>query len=494
MLTDAAQAWLTDRGLTLETAERFGLESRRPKGVSGGEWIAIPYKRDGRTINHKYRRIDGEKDHRMDQDAEKPFWNFDAITNPKLQDQPLVIAEGEWDALALAQAGVERVVSVPNGAPQKSQAQSETFYSFVHEALDFLSGQQITFAGDTDANGVVLRQDFLELFGAFRCRVATWGVCKDANEYLIRFGASRLLARVKNAEWAPITSLTRMSDYPTVGDDDVTVWRSNMSPVVREKVRIISRQMTICTGIPGHGKSTFINHLTWGLCADYNIRMGVMTAEAEPNRDYRHDLIGWVAGKPRKLGWSDADMARADAFAESHIRFFDPSPPAGKRETPTLDWILELATAAVIRDQCRIIVIDPWGKIRHQRPPGQDEHEYIAESLARIEQWVRKYDAHVIIVAHPRKLEYEQPKKGERRRYKIPGPYEISGAAAWFNSAYLGITVARDPDLDAPEGDELRFRSKIITWKTKPHRLAGPPCEDGFPLYWSPAEMRYYGK
>lgn len=492
-LNDAAVEWLTDRGLTVETAERFGLESRRPKGVSGGEWIAIPFRKDGRTVNHKYRRID-EKDHRQDAEAEKIFFNADALTDPALVDKPLVVTEGEWDALALMQAGVERVVSVPDGAPQKSALNSESKYTYVTDALDFLSGQTICLALDTDGPGRVLRDDLLELFGAFRCRVATWGVCKDANEYLVRFGASRLAGRIRSAEWAPVSGLTKMSDYPVVGDDDVTVWRSNMAPVVREKVRIISRQLSIWTGIPGHGKSTFVNHLTWGMCAEYGIRIAVMTAEAEPNRDYRHDLIGYIAGRPRKMGWTDDDFARADAFAEKHVRFFDPTPPTGRRETPTLDWVLELATAAVIRDQCRIVILDPWGKIRHQRPPGQDEHEYIAESLARIEQWVRKYDAHCMIVAHPRKLEYEAPKKGEKRRYKIPGPYEISGAAAWFNSAYLGVTVARDPDPEAPEGHELRFRSKIITWKTKPHRLAGPPCDDGFPLYWSPAEMRYYGK
>ena len=127
---------LIERGLDPDLASRLGWSSE-PR--LGDDWIAIPYVKGGKVVNHKYRTLAGEKRFSQDKDAEKCFWNFDVLTDPALKDQPLIITEGEMDALAAIQAGYERVVSVPDGAPASPLGGAgEAKYSYLDGALPIL--------------------------------------------------------------------------------------------------------------------------------------------------------------------------------------------------------------------------------------------------------------------------------------------------------------------------------------------------------------------
>jgi twinkle protein len=109
---------------------------------SNGRALAVPFVKDGKVINHKYRGPN--KKFWMDKDAEKTFWNFDAIARPGLKDEPLLVVEGEMDGLAAAEAGYERVVSVPNGA--------ESNLDFMADCWDALKSAAIVIlCGDGDA-------------------------------------------------------------------------------------------------------------------------------------------------------------------------------------------------------------------------------------------------------------------------------------------------------------------------------------------------------
>src|SRR6185503_12536408 len=98
--------WIELRGIDPDLAARFGISTKREGGAN---WIAVPYVERGLTINHKY-RLASEKRHKMDDGAPLTLWNHDALLAN--EDQPLVITEGEWDALTAIQSGFARAVSV----------------------------------------------------------------------------------------------------------------------------------------------------------------------------------------------------------------------------------------------------------------------------------------------------------------------------------------------------------------------------------------------
>jgi hypothetical protein len=102
-------AWIEARGISADLARKLGLVTVNDHGAA---WLAVPYVERGRTVNHKY-RLTSEKRHRMDPGAPLTLWNHDCLLEES--EQPLVICEGEWDAMTALQLGW-RAVSVPNGA------------------------------------------------------------------------------------------------------------------------------------------------------------------------------------------------------------------------------------------------------------------------------------------------------------------------------------------------------------------------------------------
>ena len=95
MLNEEHEKWLEARGLDLEVATHYGLYTDRQS--PGGRDLAIPYRRDGEVINHKYRGP--QKHFRQDPGAPRSFWNEDCLRDASLANEPLVITEGEPDAL-----------------------------------------------------------------------------------------------------------------------------------------------------------------------------------------------------------------------------------------------------------------------------------------------------------------------------------------------------------------------------------------------------------
>jgi hypothetical protein len=54
----------------------------------------------------------------------------------------------------------------------------------------------------------------------------------------------------------------------------------------------------------------------------------------------------------------------ADAWIDQHFRFIAPK----EDDNVTLEWLLERAHAAVIREDCDVMLIDPWNAIDMKCP------------------------------------------------------------------------------------------------------------------------------
>ncbi len=477
MLSANAREWIEDRGLDQDLAQRYGLESRSPAGVTDGDWIAIPYYRADRVVNRKYRRLD-EKAFAQDKGGAQIFWNESVLNDVGLADMPLIVTEGELDALALIQAGFQRTVSVPGGAPAKPQAENTgRRYKFIEEVLATLDRVgRIILAMDADAPGYALNEDLSTLLGPARCKFVPYpDGCKDANDVLVRFGAARLRQCVEAARWVNVAGVRKLSDYPPGSDGDPVVWRTGLSPAWDKRVGIMPGYTSVWTGIPMHGKTQLLKQVTWTLCEKLEMRAAVASFEETFNRDYKRSALHYLIGRPRG-GWPNAggpwtaeEIETAEKWIEDHIIAIDPHGYADagsqlEEIEPTMDWVLHAAQTAIIRHQCRFVVVDPWGEISQSRERGESEHDFIGRSLTRFNRLARSLKAHVAIIAHPKKLESNRDGV-----WRPPGPYDIAGSSHFFNKPSLGVSIHRDPDLDKETKEPLpgSTRTKIMTWKSK---------------------------
>src|SRR5262245_1533207 len=157
-LTDRHIAAISGRGLDIELMVKLGV------GASprlGGDAIGIPYFDGEARVGCKHRTLTGDKRFAQDVSSRQIFWNVDCLRDESLTDEPLVITEGELDAIAAMQAGWPKVVSVPGGAPPESvKEDGGKKYAFVHEAEPLLeSCKEIILATDSDGPGANLRHD-----------------------------------------------------------------------------------------------------------------------------------------------------------------------------------------------------------------------------------------------------------------------------------------------------------------------------------------------
>ena len=477
-LSAAASAFLAARGLDPDLCEKLGLSSGPDR--HGREWIAIPYERGDVRVNRKFRAID-KKEFRQDKGGEQIFWRHDCIADAGLVEQPLIITEGEFDAMAAIQAGYWRTISIPGGGNAVPQAEARTSgkyacVEFAKPAIDAV--RHIIIAMDVDAVGAATLTDLITLLGSARCQFVSYpDGCKDLNDVLRLHGADGVRACIDNAKWVRVAGVHKLFDLPPL--PPLETWRPNVLQPIDDLLPICPGQLSVWTGIPGYGKSSLVNAIVWSISERDDARIAHGTFEATPQREYTDDCIGFMTGIPaHQIG--DDERERIRRWIQERITFIisDGYSKPGEEEffDADLDWFFEGARTAVVRDGCRIVILDPWSQIEHSRSNAEPETTYIQRSIRRAKSFARMFDVHVAIVAHPTKQ-----RKLDDGSYAMPEGYEISGSAHWFNGVDLGVTIHRAPptfidkDKNNIGPDPRSTRVLIRAWKKKNHRVMGKP-------------------
>lgn len=239
-------SWLEGRGIHPDTFKRFLLQQKNVV-------LAFPYYRDNQVIHMKYRSV-----------TEKKFW-ASAGTEPALfgwqafpdDSRSVVICEGEMDCLALSQYGFP-ALSVPYGAGTGAKLDwIDTEYERL-EAFD-----EIYLCMDNDAAGQDSLPEMVRRLGRDRCRIVSLP-CKDANE-CIKKGIQSLDEYFREARYCDPEGLCPASDY-LAGAISIVMQTSVQDRGIAlpwcDKMIFRPGELTIWSGVNGHGKSSLLNHLS----------------------------------------------------------------------------------------------------------------------------------------------------------------------------------------------------------------------------------------
>ena len=104
-LTDRHIAALSGRGLDIELMVKLGVGAS-PK--LGADAIGIPYFDGEARVGVKHRTLCGEKRFTQDVGSRQILWNLNVLRDETLAAEPLVITEGELDAIAAMQSAWRR--------------------------------------------------------------------------------------------------------------------------------------------------------------------------------------------------------------------------------------------------------------------------------------------------------------------------------------------------------------------------------------------------
>ncbi|WPT16291.1 Twinkle-like protein [Picochlorum sp. SENEW3] len=502
-LTQEMLDFFSSRGIRKETLDRNRVscvETYDPMLKKKSRVIGFPYHTHDTLVNVKYRSLD--KRFWQVKGAEKMLYGLNDVVG----ESELIIVEGEMDKLAMEEAGVTNVVSVPDGAPARVKegelptAEEDTKYSYLWNSRAWLDqAVRIIIATDNDAPGDALAEELARRLGRERCWRVRWPFTredhefiartfgdernfdvsetetesvkpgqpdpawyrKDANEVLMKDGPKMLQNFVESAEPLPIRGLLRFHEYY---DDIMKYYYLELKdgqgvktgwPTLDRYYRVVPGELTIVTGVPNSGKSEWIDALLCNLSEQQGWQFAMCSMEKRAT-DHARQLAEKYVGKPffdlpyskgtPRMSFEELDSAMDWVDDRFHlIRYEDD-------ELPSVDWVLDIARAAVYRYGIRGLVIDPYNELDHQRPSSMSETEYVSKMLTKVKRFAQTAGVHVWFVAHPRQLHQW---KGE-----APNLYDISGSAHFINKADNGIVIHRnrDPDGESPDSVEILVR------------------------------------
>ena len=454
--------WFNTRGITQQTLTDLkvgeGLEFMPQTGKKENT-VQFNYLMGDQLINVKYR--DGRKNFKLYKGAEKVFYNINSIVGYDF----CVITEGEMDVLALHEAGIKNSISVPNGATLNSNN-----LDYLDNCIDYFDKKEkVILAVDSDEAGQALQQELIRRLGAEVCFLASFGDCKDANEYLIKHGKEKLSECILQARPVPLENVTTFKDIETEITDFVeNGFKPGFQIGLQNFDDIFSTytgQFITVTGIPSSGKSDFVDQMVMGYNLNYQWKTAFASPENAPTYLHAHKLMrkAWQ-GMPTKKDINTDKWNQVADHINDNFFFID-------MERYTLESVLRKGAELVKRKGIKCLVIDPFNKIRDVDCKTEDVNRYTMEYLTKIESFAKKFDVLVFIVAHPTKMYRTQDGKIEE-----PTMYNIKGGGEWYDASYHGILVHRNYE-------EKTVKAKIL--KVKFQNLGENGAEAHFK--WDPA-------
>jgi len=439
--------WLEARGLDPELAARMGWECKSKNG--GAPWLRIPYFHDGKLVTEQFRNLD-QKKFRFKAGGEVDLWNIDAAYDTSLNDQPLVIAEGACDGLAIIQSGFVRTIALPGWS--KNNVDAEDYAPFKrHEEAIKAAGKIVVFQHNDEAGSALLRgvANFFDEQDV--CYVDMTGRPEgyDANDVLRDHGPAeveRLITHAKRID-PPGGIISGFSDLPPLVPRQV--WKMDY-PSFDGVVAFRSRAMSVMTGIPGSGKTTMLVFMMHHLVRVHGMRIGLMLFETDA-AEVKYQLL-------RLHGINDlsTDEQREAVIAKLDKHYRIVTRLEDTDEVIGMSWLKRMMRQ-LVREGCKVIAVDPFNELEHQLMPGEQMTNYLNVALQKVRQWCDRYDAHMIILAHPKKVPPGH----------TPTGYDIADSAAWYNKADMGLTVQQKMNKTWGKHTEL------VCWKVRNRQTTG---------------------
>lgn len=392
------------------------------------ETIQFNYFRNEELVNVKYRGAN--KSFKLHKGSELIFYNIDSLPGNKT----VIICEGEIDAMTFHQCGYKNVVSVPNGANLNSNN-----LIYLDNCINLFDEIETFYlATDNDIAGRKLRIDLAERFGIEKCKYIEFDEYKDANDLYIHKGQIAITEAFENAKYFPLEGVFTIEDidleindmYVNGLDNGVKTGMHDFD----EKLRFAKGYITTITGVPGHGKSDFLDQLALKLNIANGWKFAFYSPENKPTRLHVSKLARKLVGK-KWFGNGRIELNELNEvkeFLNKKFWFIKPE------KDFTLDSILKHVKQLKATNGVDAFVIDAWNKLEHKY--GQSETKYIGESLDKLGSFCEENNVHCFLVAHPTKIQ----KQKDTGIYEIPNLYNISGSANFYNKTDNGITVYRN--------------------------------------------------
>lgn len=425
--------------------------------------IVFPFYRDNELVFVKFRRprsftkIQQEYEEKLkklgpnEQAPKKPMKEWRMPNTESIlfgmdmvdYNRPLTITEGQIDALALYEAGVSNVVSVPSGCED---------LNWVSNCWEFLEKfNQIILFGDSDEPGMEMVSTLSKRLGEDRCMIPKEypefiyngkdynRICKDANEILMCYGPEFLKEMVDSCEPAPIKGVLELSKIPFVDPTSVPRIMTRIPRLDNMIGGLGEGGVTIISGKRGEGKSTLAGPIAlnaieqgYSVCAYSGELSGYKFLEWIMLQATESKYIAYKTDprSGKNICYVEPEIQkRIKSWLEGKFYLYDNSVVQDEKQT---DSILKVFEACARRYGTKLFICD---NLMSALVSADEENKAQAKFTAQLKAFATKYKAHVIIVAHPRKTAAGSTFSND----------DVSGSSAITNLADTVLNVEKEP-------------------------------------------------
>lgn len=384
---DEAVEYLKSRGISEEVCRKYEITVK----TDNKDVIVFPFKSpDGELKFVKYRNT--QKDAKPKEWCEKNCMPILFGMNHCSEGGRLVITEGQFDSLSLAEAGIENAVSVPIGM---------NGFTWIPHCWNWLQKfDEIVVFGDCE-NGVISLADTIKTRFPKKTKivkVSDYHGYKDANDILRAEGKQALIDAVNNAEYTTSLRLKDMADVKSVNIED--------QPCIKTKFDELDKILTggfhyggvvILTGKRGDGKSTMASQfIVEALSQNHNCM--IYSGEL-PNDQVKNWLDRQIIGK-RIL--SEYDSGKCNNWYRGRLCVYDDTDLTD--EDDETGSLLEIIEEAIVRKNCEMILLD---NLMTAMEDGAETNEVLyrkqSHFVGKLAKMARRKKVIIILVAHPRK-------------------------------------------------------------------------------------------
>ncbi len=254
--------YMASRGISKETVDYLDIRSD-----GEGNMVYNYYDTNDVLTNVKYRPA-----RKVRKGTNKCWAQKGADTTPLLYNmnrinagEPLICVEGENDLADLIESGIHNAVSVPFGAGN---------FTWIQENWDWLEQfDNIIICSDNDEPGIKMQKECVYRLGSWRTKVVDIPqtvtsqftgrkvAVKDVNEVLYYCGKEAVVNLIANAKDTPVPSLIDFADVKEIDLSDIEGINVGIHDIDKEIMRLFYSSLTILSGTPGSGKTSFLCQL-----------------------------------------------------------------------------------------------------------------------------------------------------------------------------------------------------------------------------------------
>ena len=392
--------------------------------------VVFEYKNElGEHLANKYRKT---------KKSEGPKMWFEKGTNVNTLfnmdkvnvSEPLLITEGEFDCLSAIESGFKNAVSIPSGVNSTNQWIT-TNWTWLEQF------EEVIIWFDNDEAGIKGAREVFNRLPNASVKIVRCEIANDINELLHKYGK---LAILKQIEKATTPTLEGVATLDMIEDFDVheaETLKTGIDDIDTDLIGMVFGSLNVLSGRNGSGKSTILNQIYIAEAINQGYKTFLFSGELIGG-NVKYWLLQTLANEEQFAEYTAKDghkykkvtiQAKEKIVQDVKDRFF-----LYDSDDYRIEAIIEKMTILAKRYGVRVFIIDNLMTLESSL---KDKYEAETDTVKKLKNFAKKYNAIVHLVAHPRKSMNENISKDD-----------VSGSANITNLADYVTVIERNFDKD----------------------------------------------